>query len=101
MLRQKSLLVSLVVPIDRLPWPPEPTPRPRGHPKTYSERLVMKALVIRLFAASTRPMPYSLFSTKMIPWRYGCDPSCANTAAFPPVTPGNIAWPRCRRACPA
>ena len=48
MLRQSSLLVSLVLLIDRLPWPPESTPRPRGRPKTYSDRLVMKALVIML-----------------------------------------------------
>jgi hypothetical protein len=48
MLRQTSLLVSLVVLIDRLPWPPEPAQRPRGRPKTYSDRLVMKALVIML-----------------------------------------------------
>ena len=48
MLRQTSVLVSLVVLIDRLPWPPEPAQRPRGRPKTYSDRLVMKALVIML-----------------------------------------------------
>ena len=48
MLQQTSLLVSLVVLIDRLPWPLKPTPRPRGHPKTYSDRLVMKALVIMI-----------------------------------------------------
>jgi hypothetical protein len=48
MLRQTSLLVSLVKLIDRLPWPPEPTKRPRGRPNTYSERLVMKALVIMI-----------------------------------------------------
>ena len=48
MLRQNSLLVSLVVLIDRLPWPAEPTSRPRGRPKTYSDRLVMKALVIMI-----------------------------------------------------
>jgi hypothetical protein len=48
MLRQTSLLVSLVLLIDRLPWPPEPTPQPRGRPKTYSDRLVMKALVIMI-----------------------------------------------------
>lgn len=48
MLRQHSLLVSLVVLIDRLPWPPEPTQRPWGRPKTYSDRLVVKALVIMI-----------------------------------------------------
>jgi Transposase DDE domain len=48
MLRQTSLLVSLVVLMDRLPCSPEPAQRPRGRPKTYSDRLVMKALVIML-----------------------------------------------------
>jgi hypothetical protein len=48
MLRRKSLLVSLVLLIERLPWPPEPTRRPRGRPTTYSDRLVMKALVIMI-----------------------------------------------------
>ncbi|HSF32628.1 MAG TPA: hypothetical protein VLK82_19420 [Candidatus Tectomicrobia bacterium] len=45
MLRQKSVLVTLVKLIDSLPWPPEPTKRPRGRPKTYSDRLMVKALV--------------------------------------------------------
>jgi DDE family transposase len=48
MLRQTSLLVSLVVLMDRLPWPPESPTRLRGRPKTYSERLIMKALVIMI-----------------------------------------------------
>jgi DDE family transposase len=48
MLRQTSLLVSLVVVMDRLPWPPESAHRLRGRPKTYSERLIMKALVIMI-----------------------------------------------------
>jgi hypothetical protein len=48
MLRQTSLLVSLVVVMDRLPWPPESANRLRGRPKTYSERLIMKALVIMI-----------------------------------------------------
>jgi hypothetical protein len=48
MLRQTSIRVSLVVLTDRLPWPLEPTPQPQGGPKTYSHRLVMKALVIMM-----------------------------------------------------
>jgi Transposase DDE domain len=48
MLRQKSVLVTLVQLIDALPWPPEPTKRPRGRPKTYSDRLMVKALVIMI-----------------------------------------------------
>ena len=48
MLSQKSLLVSLVMLIDRLPWPPEPTQRRRGHPEQYSDRLIVKALLIMI-----------------------------------------------------
>jgi hypothetical protein len=43
MLRQYSLLVTLVKLIDELPWPPEPAKRPRGRPKTYADRLLLKA----------------------------------------------------------
>ena len=48
MLRQTSLLVSLVLLIDRLPWPSAPVKRPRGRPTTYSDRLILKALVIMI-----------------------------------------------------
>src|SRR5262245_1261657 len=48
MLRQTSLLVSLVLLVDRLPWPAAPGKRPRGRPKTYSDRLILKALVIMI-----------------------------------------------------
>ena len=55
MLRHRSVLVSLVLLIDRLPWPPKPGKRHRGHPQTYSDRLIVKALVImvirRLYTA--------------------------------------------------
>jgi hypothetical protein len=34
--------------IDRLPWPSEPIKRSRGRPKTYSNRLILKALVIMI-----------------------------------------------------
>jgi hypothetical protein len=43
-----NVLVSLVLLIDRLPWPPEPAKRRRGHPQTYSDRLIVKALVIMI-----------------------------------------------------
>jgi hypothetical protein len=48
MLRQKSLLVSLVLLIDRVPGPSAPAKRPRGRPKTSSDRLILKALVIMI-----------------------------------------------------
>jgi hypothetical protein len=55
MIRGDSILVSLVKLVDQLPWPPEPDKRPRGCPRQYSDRLIMKALVImiirRLYSA--------------------------------------------------
>lgn len=43
-----SILVSLVQLIDRIPMPPEPPKPRRGRPKTYSDRLILKALVIMI-----------------------------------------------------
>jgi hypothetical protein len=43
-----ALLVSLVKMIDRLPMPAPPRKRPRGRPVTYSDRLILKALVIMI-----------------------------------------------------
>lgn len=48
MVPQDSLLVILVGLIDLIPMPPEPTRRKRGRPKTYPERLFLKALVIMI-----------------------------------------------------
>jgi hypothetical protein len=74
MLRHRSLLVTLVQLVDRLPWPPEPATRPRGRPTTYSDRLMVKALVIMIirrlytahallaFLAQDDPLPQQLCS---------------------------------------
>src|SRR6266852_2795668 len=43
-----SLLVSLVHLVDHLPLPPPPARRKRGRPQTYSDRLLMKALVVMI-----------------------------------------------------
>jgi hypothetical protein len=55
MIRGDGLLVSLVKLVDHLPWPPEPPHRARGCPKRYTDRLILKALVImilrRLYSA--------------------------------------------------
>jgi hypothetical protein len=48
MRRQKSLLVSLIVLMDRLPWASKPATRPQGRHKTYAARLIMKAFVIMI-----------------------------------------------------
>jgi hypothetical protein len=48
MVSQDSLLVTLVQLIDRLPMPTPPAKRGRGHPKFYTDRLFLKALVIMI-----------------------------------------------------
>ena len=56
MLYQTSLLVMLVGLVDRIPMPPAARTRARGRPTTYSDRLILKALVImivrRVYSAS-------------------------------------------------
>jgi hypothetical protein len=47
MIPQESLLITLVRLIDRIPMP-QPPKSGRGHPKVYSERLFLKALVIMI-----------------------------------------------------
>jgi Transposase DDE domain len=48
MISGASILVSLVRLVDHLPFPPPPAPRKRGRPQTYSERLLVKALVVMI-----------------------------------------------------
>jgi len=48
MIPQETLLVILVKLVDRIPEPPEKKQRKRGHPKQYSDRLFLKALVIMI-----------------------------------------------------
>jgi hypothetical protein len=103
MLRHASVLVSLVLLVARLPWPPEPTKRPRGHPTTSSDRLIVKALVImiirRLYTAYALlafldhddPLPRPL---RPLLWEHGHFPSRRTwerrLAALPPRLPGVI-----------
>ena len=48
MIGQDTLLVTLVRLVDRLPEPPPLPKRGRGRPKTYPDRLFLKALVIMI-----------------------------------------------------
>lgn len=45
MVSQDSLLVTLVKLVDRLPMPAPAAKRGRGHPKVFSDRLFLQALV--------------------------------------------------------
>jgi hypothetical protein len=48
MIGQETLLVMLVRLVERMPVPLPPAKRPRGRPKTYPDRLFLKALVIMI-----------------------------------------------------
>jgi hypothetical protein len=48
MITQDSVLVQLIVFIERIPSPPPPLRRRRGRPTFYSEKLFIKALVIMI-----------------------------------------------------
>ena len=48
MVPREPLLVSFIKLIDRIPMPAELPKRRRGRPRTYSERLMLKALVIMI-----------------------------------------------------
>jgi hypothetical protein len=55
MLQHSSLIVRLVMLVDLIPLPPQPTKPKRGRHKTYSDRLILKALIVmiirRLYSA--------------------------------------------------
>ena len=48
MVPQESVLVMLVRLVDDIPLPPPPQKRARGHPRVYSDRLFLTALVIMI-----------------------------------------------------
>jgi Transposase DDE domain len=48
MVPQEALLVLLLRLVDRMPMPAPPNKRGRGRPKTYTDRLFLKALVIMI-----------------------------------------------------
>lgn len=48
MISRDSLLVSLVRLVDHLPFPPPPARRKRARQRTYTDRLIVKALVVMI-----------------------------------------------------
>ena len=48
MISGDSILVSLVRLVDSLPFPPPPAQRKRGRQQTYSDQLLVKALVVMI-----------------------------------------------------
>src|SRR4051812_20879097 len=55
MLPKEPLLVMFLKLVERIPFPEAPAKRKRGHPDEYSERLIVKALIVmvirRLYTA--------------------------------------------------
>jgi hypothetical protein len=103
MLRHKSLLVSLVLLVERLPWPPEPAKRPRGRPTTDSDRLIMKAFVSMIIRRLYTAYALLTFLNQADPWprqlrsRLSEPRRCPSRrtwerrlAALPPSLPGLI-----------
>jgi hypothetical protein len=48
MVLEVSLLVRLVVLLDKVPTPPPPKKRPRGKPPKYTDKLLLKALLVMI-----------------------------------------------------
>ncbi len=48
MINGDSILVSLVRLVDAVPFPPSPTRRKRGRQQTYSDQLIVKAVVVMI-----------------------------------------------------
>jgi hypothetical protein len=61
MLRPESLLVTLVQLRDEWSWPPEPAMR---RPKRYSDRLIVKALVILIIRRLSTAYTWRTFLTQ-------------------------------------
>jgi len=84
MIAQDTLLVILVKLVDQIPVPPPPPKRGRGHPKIYSDRLFLKALVImvvrhlhrvhELLSVLEQPTP-EMQSLRALLTENGCYPS--------------------------
>ena len=99
MLRHTSVLVSLIGLVDCLPWPPEPPKRRRGHPKTYSDRLIVKALVIMIIRRLYTAYALLAFLDQDDPLPSSCIPCCGNwLLSKPPDVEASA--PHFRRACP-
>jgi hypothetical protein len=99
-----SNLVTLVKAVDRLPMA-DPVPRGRGHPKVYSDRLILKAVVVMI--VKRLPTPHLLVAVlheptaemaelRMLLSEHGRFP-CRRTwerrlAQLPDTLPAQIAW---------
>ena len=101
MLYHTSLLVSLVLLIDRLPWPSAPVKRPRGRPTTSSDRLILKALVMMIIRRLSTAYALLTFLDQEEAVAQQLRPLCPSRVVFPPAGPGSAGWQPCPSLCPA
>jgi hypothetical protein len=103
MLRHASLLVTLISLIDYLPFPEQPKKPSRGRPKKYSDRLIVKVLLIMIIRHCYTPHALLAFlsqddwvAKELRPLLYenGCLPSRRTLerrlASLPQTLPGLI-----------
>jgi hypothetical protein len=105
MIANASNLVRLVRAVDRLPLPPAPPPGGRGHPYVYSDRLMLKAVVVmivrrlpsaHLLVAVVNEPTAEMVEVRGLLTEHGRFP-CRRTwerrlARVPDTLPAQIAW---------
>ena len=97
----QSVLVTLVTLVDQLPWPAEPAKPSRGRPKTYSDRLIVKALVVMIIRRLYTAYAFLAFLDQDDPLTGSCARSCLSRGAFRHAAPGNPFWPHSPSVCQA
>ncbi len=106
MINGDSILVSLVCLVDSLPFPLPPARHQRGRPQTYSEQLLVKALLVMIIRRLYTAWALLAFLHQADPvvaqlrpllTEHGQFPSRRTwerrLAALPPTLPGLIAGP--------
>ena len=74
MISGDSILVSLVRLVDSLSFPPLPRQRKRGRPQTYSDQLLVKALVVMIIRRLYTAWALLRFCSKTIRSCSNCGP---------------------------
>jgi hypothetical protein len=100
MISADSILVSLVRMVDSLPFPPPPARRKRGRQQTYSDQLLVKAMVIMIIRRLYTAWALLAFLQQDDPVVAQLRPLLTE-GGVRHAAPGNGAWLRCPRPCPA
>src|SRR5262249_6159239 len=102
MLRHPSVLVTLVSLVDRLPWPAEPAKRSRGHPRMYSDRLIVKALIVMIIRRLYTVYTFLAFLDQDDPLPRQLRPLLSeyrSMGVFRHAAPGSGVWPPSPSIC--